>query len=282
MPDPLAVPLAVPRFPRLDEYFGAWAMEPERFFAGWQAITALDFARHAAAPPPARTSTLEMVAGAGGRNVAVVKAAGTLMKQQSSTGGTSTVQLRRDIRQAAADPTVSGILLAIDSPGGTVAGTADLAADVAAARRKKPVWAHVDDLGASAAYWLASQADQVFANSPTALVGSIGTIMTVYDVSKAAEAEGVRPVVFATGPLKGTGTPGTPITDEQRAYMQGLVDDVQTHFDAAVRKGRGLSAAELAAVRTGAVFPAAEAKQLRLIDGIQPLDKTLAALAAAR
>lgn len=279
MPDLLT---GLPTFPRLSDYFGVWCFEPERFFAMWRTVKVTDFAAHVAAGPPPRVTTTEMVAGTGGRHVAVVKAAGTLMKQQSSLGGTSTVQLRRDIRAAAADPNVSAILLAFDSPGGTVSGTADLAAEVNAARRKKPVWAHVDDLTASAAYWVASQADAVYANSPTALVGSIGTLMTVYDASKAAEREGIEAVVFATGPLKGAGTPGTAISEDQRAYFQGIVEGAQTHFDAAVRKGRGMSAAQLAAVRTGGVFSAEEAVGLKLIDGIRSIDKTLAELASAK
>jgi signal peptide peptidase SppA len=274
--------LLVPAFARLSDYFGPWAYEPERFLAQWELIRSTDMARHMATSSPSRNSNIEMISGRGGKSVAVIKILGTLMKSQSSFGGTSTVQLRRDIRQAAADPNVSGILLAIDSPGGTVAGTADLAADVRAARKQKPVWAHIDDLGASAAYWVASQTDAIYANSPTALVGSIGTLMTVYDVSVAAEREGVKALVFATGPLKGAGAPGSVVTDEQRAYFQGLVDDAQTAFDSAVRGGRGMNATQLTAVRTGAVFPASKAVDLKLIDGIRSLEKTVEALAASK
>jgi len=275
--------LAVPAFARLCDYVGLWAVDPAYFAAQWRIVHATDLPRHmAAGPPPKPASQTEMFTGKNGKTVAVIKAAGTLMKAQSSMGGTSTVQLRRDVRAASNDPNVSAILLAIDSPGGTVAGTADLAADVKAARKKKPVWAHVDDLGASAAYWIASQADAVFANSPTALVGSIGTVLTVYDLSEAAAKDGVKALVFATGPLKGAGTPGAAVTDEQAGYFQTLVNETQTHFDAAVQKGRGLNGTQLAAVRTGGVFPAVEALDKRLIDGIRSLDSTLEALAAAK
>jgi signal peptide peptidase SppA len=225
-----------------------------------------------------------MLPGRGQQQTAVVKLTGTLMKQQSSLGGnnTSTIAARRAIRSAAADPNVSGILLAIDSPGGTVAGTADLAADVKAASRKKPVIAHIDDLGASAAYWIASQADAVYANTPTALVGSIGTVLSITDSSGAGEKSGVKTMTFATGPLKAAGYDGTPITDEQAAYFQGLVDSLQQEFDAAVQRGRRLSDTKLAAVKSGAVYPAAEAQPLGLIDGVQPLEKSLALLTSAK
>ncbi|VTU01007.1 peptidase s49 : Periplasmic serine proteases (ClpP class) OS=Chthonomonas calidirosea (strain DSM 23976 / ICMP 18418 / T49) GN=CCALI_01405 PE=4 SV=1: Peptidase_S49 [Gemmataceae bacterium] len=274
--------LAAPAFRRFDEYLGCWAYEPERFLAQWQMIRGVDMTRHMAAPQPDRPAGYATLPARGGKSIAVLKATGTLMKQASSFGGTSTIQLRRDVRQAAADPNVSAILLAIDSPGGTTAGTADLAADVRAARKAKPVWAHIDDLGASAAYWVASQADMIFANTSTALVGSIGTLLTVYDMSASAEREGIKTLVFKTGPLKGAGVPGSVITDEQRAHFQKIVDDGQSAFDAAVRSGRGMTAAELAAVRTGGVFGAAEALSLKLIDGVRSLDKTIEALANAK
>lgn len=269
-------------FARLSDYFGAWAYEPTRFRAQWDTISRTDLARHMAAPMPPKTPTLLTENGKGGQNIARIVMRGTLMKGQSSFGGTSTVQLRRDIRQAAADPNIQGIMLDIDSPGGTVAGTADLAAEVKAARRRKPVWAHIDDLGASAAYWVASQADQVFANDKTALVGSIGTLMTVYDYSGQAEKEGIKTLVYSTGPLKGAGAPGAPVTEEHAAYFQQIVDQSQGSFDAAVQSGRGMNKAQLAAVRSGGVFTASQALDLKLIDGIRSMDRTLEALAAAK
>lgn len=278
-----SLPLQVPQFARLDEYFGLWAVEGTRFNSLWEMARGMDLRGHVAAAGRGApvTSTTQKVATKGDQSVAVIKAVGTLMKQQSSMGGTSTIQLRRDIRQAAADPTVSGILIAIDSPGGTVAGTADLVADVKAASKRKPVWAHIDDLGASAAYWLASQADMIYANNATALVGSIGTLWVLYDESGAMEQAGIKTVKIATGPLKGIGAGGTAITEEHVAHLVKLTNETQSNFDAAVMKGRGLTKTQLETVRTGGVFTAPEALGLRLIDGIQSLDATLAALAKA-
>jgi signal peptide peptidase SppA len=276
----LALPeLRIPAFPRLDEYVGVWAMEPAAFRAFWDTVARTDLRAHMEAAPPALKPRTELVQAKGGQTVALVQVLGMLMKQQPSFGGTSTAQLRKEIRQAASDPNVSAILLGIDSPGGSTAGIDDLANDVKAARKSKPVWAFVEDLGASAAYWIASQAEVIYANSPTALVGSIGTILTVYDESEAADMQGVKPVVFATGPLKGTGTPGTAVTPEQQAYLQGLVNGVQEHFDAAVRTGRGMTAKELEAVRTGGVWKAEHALDLKLIDGVQSMQKTVDGLA---
>ena len=276
--------LLIPGFARLVDYVGLWSVEPTAAARLFGLAKSFDLAAHIqerlAHPEPLR-SAVEKIPAAGGSSTALIRLTGLLMKGQSSMGGTSTVQARRDIRQAAADPDVSGIVLAIDSPGGTVSGTDDLATDVRAARRIKPVVAQIDDLGASAAYWVASQASKVYANSSTALIGSIGTYQVLQDMSEAAAKEGIRTLVFATGALKGLGTPGSKVTDEQAAHVQALVDAVQGSFDAAVQKGRGLTDRQLATVRHGGVLTAPDAMNAKLIDGIQPLSKTLAEMSSA-
>lgn len=280
---PVRSPISVPHFPRLSEYVGVWAMERSAFLQAAEIIRRMDLPKHVAeTAPPALRSGIEKQT-VKGKQIAVIKMTGSLMKQQSSLdgGSTSTVQLRRDIRNAAADPDIAGILLAVDSPGGTVAGTDDLATDIRNAGKEKPVWCHVDDLCASAAYWCASQCDKIYANSVTALVGSIGTLMTVYDMSGMAEKEGIKALVFATGSLKGAGTPGSEITDEQIEYYQGIVSGTQLSFDSAVRKGRSLTDKQLEAVRSGAIYTADDALERKLIDGIQSIDATLSALATA-
>lgn len=281
--------ITAPRFAHVHDYLGAWCIEERAGHALWQLARGKDLFAHVElrlagmdddgkAAPKLRAAA-ELQPDGRGKSVATVRVEGTLMKRSSSLAASSgTVQMRRDIRQAADNADVSAILLAIDSPGGTVAGTDDLAAEVRAAAKRKPVYAFVSDLCASAAYWVASQADAIFVNSDTALVGSIGTVMTVYDVSKAAEKNGVEAVVFATGPLKGAGAEGTAVTAEQRDYFQKIVDSAQGSFDAAVQKGRGLTANQLKAVRTGGVFDAAEAEAKKLIDGVKTYDQAFAAL----
>lgn len=277
-------PILCPHFPRIEEYLHSWCMEPAALQAMWSLVERTDLPAHMAAmkdqkvkPPRSR---VERVPTRGGQSLALIPVTGMLMKQRSSFGGTSTIELRREVRAAAHDPEVAAILLVIESPGGVSSGTAELGAEVKAARKKKLTWAHIDDLGASAAYWVASQAGQVFANQG-AMVGSIGTLWPLYDFSANYERNGVKAFAFATGPLKATGLAGTPLTEEQRAYRQGLVDATQAEFDRAVRTGRGLSERELEEVRTGAVFSATEALRLKLVDGVQPLEKTIDALVDA-
>jgi signal peptide peptidase SppA len=280
--------LTAPRFARVTDYVGPWAIEPLAGRSLWELARGKDLFAHVelrragmdddGEPLPNVKAALELQPDGRGKSVATVRVEGTLMKRSSSLGGSGTVQMRRDIRQAASDPEISAILLAVDSPGGTVAGTDELAQEVRSATKKKPVMAYVSDLCASAAYWVASQADAIYLNSETALVGSIGTLMTVYDVSKAAAEAGVEAIVFATGPLKGAGTEGAPINEEQRAYFQSIVDSAQGSFDAAVKRGRNLTDAQLKAVRTGGVFSAAEAEDRKLVDGVKTYDQVFGLL----
>ena len=290
---PRNVTVTVPAFPRVTDYAGPWAIEAGAAHALLAVASRTDLAAHVASAPRLRRakSAIEMVpagpkTATGGDQqdpqIAVIRASGVLMKQVSSlTGGTSTVQLRRDVRAAAADPAVCAILMVFDTPGGTVAGTSDLADDIRAAGLKKPVWAFAEDLCASAGYWLASQCARVVASNTGAWVGSIGALLAFSDTSRQATAAGVETLVFATGPYKGAGVAGSVVTADQRANFQDLIDQTQKGFDAAVTSGRKLSADRLAAVRTGQVWPADQALALGLVDAVQSIDQCLTDLARA-
>ncbi|MGE0191179.1 MAG: S49 family peptidase [Planctomycetota bacterium] len=211
--------------------------------------------------------------------VGILPLHGPSMKARSKYGGYSTVDARRQLRAMAADERVGAILLHIDSPGGHVAGTKELADDVAAVGEAKPVHAYIEDAGASAAYWVASQAKTVTANA-MAMVGSLGTFTVLYDLSKMAEMEGVQVHVVSTGERKGAAAPGTPVTDEDLAEAQRLVDGFDAFFRAGVRDGRELGAKESSAIWTGGVWLAAEAKGLGLVDRVESLDAAVERLAA--
>lgn len=266
-----------------------WCVDPVeglaqvRAYRQWAAGVGVSASRINSAPPAPSHALPTMTEPArGGRVIARIPVRGLMLKG-SVPGwlGTSTTQLRQEVRKAAADPNVSGILLDVFSGGGSSLGQADLVADVRQAARRKPVWTQIEDWGASAAYYLAAATDAVYANNNDARVGSIGTMLAVEDLSGMAEKLGIRVELFTTGPLKAAGFPGTSLTDEHRADFQDWVNGIQTGFDAAVKKGRGLSAGELDAVRTGGMFFAQDARQKKLIDGVRSLESTLAALSAA-
>lgn len=208
--------------------------------------------------------------------VAVIPISGPMMKGDSKYGGANTVAVRQALRAALADNQVKAIMLHVDSPGGTVAGTDELARDVAKANATKPVHAHIDDLGASAAYWVASQARRITAG-PAAEIGSIGVYAVIEDSSAAAAASGVRVRVVSTGPMKGAMEPGTEITDAQIAYVQERVDEMNRHFQSAIVRGRGerMTRDDLATASDGRVFGATDARKLGLIDRVQTFDDAM-------
>ena len=204
--------------------------------------------------------------------IAIINICGPMMKQVPSMGsGTSTLLARRLVNQAVADSKVKGIMLKIESPGGTVAGTKELADCVRSAGSKKPTKAYINDLGASAAYWLASQCQSIEANE-MALVGSIGTFCVVSDSSKAAEKAGVTVHVLRAGSMKGFDTPGTEITDEGLASIQVIVNGLNTFFLDAVSEGRKMEIAQVAAIADGRVHLAAKAKEMGLIDAVSDFE----------
>lgn len=268
----------------LSQYFGVWSVDPHRGQSLANALRVMDWNTHFAA------SAKKMEAGQlDGQSrpyqvknsVAVVNINGVMTKGGSSLAEDgSTIRIRQQVRKAARDDQVSAILLVIDSPGGTVAGTADLADEVRQANASKPVIAFVEDLCASAAYYVASQASEIHVNQPDAWIGSIGTYMVVYDMSKAFEKEGIKTHVLASGPLKGAGEPGSEITQEQLDNWQGLVDKAQKSFASAVKLGRNLNAEQLASVTTGGVWSAIDAKKNQLIDAISSFDEALSRAAS--
>jgi signal peptide peptidase SppA len=155
-------------------------------------------------------------------------------------GATDSEEIGAAIQEASFRPDIKAVFLDIDSPGGTVAGTPELAAAVSALDKKKPVYAFSSGLMASAAYWIASQARAIYA-TPSAQVGSIGVVQAVVDRSAAINAAGIKVEVFSVGKYKAMGAPGTPLTDDQRELIQSNLAEIAGEFHAAVlARGRAI------------------------------------------
>ncbi|HZQ46526.1 MAG TPA: S49 family peptidase [Verrucomicrobiae bacterium] len=133
------------------------------------------------------------------------------------------------------DSSVTGILLNVRSPGGTVAGTGSLGAKIAAI--KKPVASFCDYTGASAAYWLMSQCDQIFCTTG-AMIGSIGTLLQVTSIAQLLAANGISVETFASGNLKAAGSAVKPMEPQEREYFQNLIDANAAQFKSAVTAKR--------------------------------------------
>ena len=199
------------------------------------------------------------------QNMAIVPIFGPMFKGYGYLGFADQTEIRNSIRQATLDRTVSGIMLLIDSPGGSVAGTSDLADEVRAADAIKPVVAYVEDMAASAAYWTAASARAIYSNG--GMVGSIGCVTALVDSSKFFESSGVRVIPIVTGNMKAVGMDGVPVTSEQVDYVQSMIDTIYTGFVDAVSKGRGISESAIRAMQAR-VYVGPDSKRNGLVNGI--------------
>jgi signal peptide peptidase SppA len=179
------------------------------------------------------------------------------------------------VNAAAANADVGHIVLPIDSPGGTYSGTPEAAAAVAAARQAKPVTAHIGSLGASAAYWIGSQASQVHM-SPSAEAGSIGVLAVHMDASKMLDQVGLTPTIIRSTPFKAEGNMLEPLTDEAKAHLQSQVDEAHGEFIRAVAAGRRVSQAKVESdFGKGRTMGASKAIAAGMVDKVSSLSDTL-------
>ncbi len=186
-------------------------------------------------------------------SVAVVPIQGPIFQHDDVFGMFGAVgvhDLRATIATALADPAVEGILLAIDSPGGEVAGIADLADELYAARTRKPMWAAADEGMHSAAYWLGSAAGPV-SLPRTGSVGSIGALVVHTDVSGMLERVGIKTTVIKSGEKKALFSPLSPLSAVARDTLQAEVDRVADLFIGSVARARGLHASAVRGFEAG-------------------------------
>lgn len=236
--------------------------------------------------PAEAAARRERDANAGGGFVAVLPVLGvvsqraSMISDVSSGAGTSTENLRRDLKAAANNPAIKAIVLDIDSPGGSVYGVPEAAADIRAAG--KPVTAVVDSLAASAAYWLASAADEIVI-TPSGGAGSIGVYAAHVDMSAELEKIGEKVTLISAGRYKTEGNPYEPLSEEARAAMQADVDGYYQQFVGAVANYRGTTpAAVQSGYGEGRVLRADDAVRAGLADRIGTLDQVLADLQRQR
>ena len=143
----------------------------------------------------------------------------------------------RAIGRVSSDASVKNVLIAINSPGGVVSGVPETAARIAALAQKKNVFALIDGMGCSAAYWLAAAADQVLA-TPSSMTGSIGVYLALLDETRWLEDQGVKVETIKDGKLKAAGASWKPLTDDERAHFQSMVNQIGATFRAAVTSKR--------------------------------------------
>jgi protease-4 len=163
-----------------------------------------------------------------------------------------------------------GLLLYVDSPGGAVYESDELYLKIMEYKEKtgRPVYVYMGSMAASGGYYISAGADKIYANRNT-WTGSIGVISgTYFDVSGFLEKHGITAIDVTSGKNKGMGGYFEPMTDEQRAILQGLVDEAYGQFTSIVAEGRGMDAETVKSIADGRIYTANQAKANGLIDDV--------------
>lgn len=260
-------------------YFDPWSITPD----GWQTLHAMlkprllsenPFAGLELPQPKADASETDIYGNPLPKmeitpdGVAIIPIMGTLIHHatlfEKICGACSYDDIKRDVRTALGTAGLNKIVFHVDSPGGMCMGCHETAGVIADAGQFVRTEAVTDSVMASAAYYLVASCDRISC-TPTARPGSIGAMLAWLDESVRFEMAGLKVEVLASGPLKGTGTRGTSLTDEQRAYMQGTIDKYAGMFKAHVLEYRPIIDASS---MQGQVFIGSDAADAGLVDEI--------------
>lgn len=260
-------------------YFSPWLITP----AGWASIDSLVSARILNQPKAERPTEdyfgdpLPQMTIAGG--VATIPIHGVigvgLGTFEKSCGAVDTQDISDELAQAVNTPSVRRIILDMNSPGGTVGGVPELAAQIVAANATKPVDAFVGPgcLNCSAAQWITAGCRGIYAAS-SATVGSVGVYLPVVDRTKFYEAMGVKVDLIKAGKFKGMGYPGTSLSGEQRDYLQSDIDATHAEFKAFVQSHRTRVPDD---ALEGQTFSGRQGAEVGLVTGLRnSLDELLA------
>lgn len=209
--------------------------------------------------------------------IAVIPVEGAIAKRMNLfsqiSGGASTQLIQRDLELALSDPKVKGVVLSIDSPGGTVDGTFELADYIYQSRGSKPIFAFSDGMICSAAYAIGSATDGIYITGHTNTIGSIGVVAAHRDYSGYEKNWGVKTTEITAGKYKRISSQYEPLSDEGRADIQDKVDALYSVFVDAVARHRGISTEQvLADMADGRVFIGQQAVKNGLVDGVSTLD----------
>lgn len=236
----------------------------------------------ASAPEAARAARPPATQG----GVAVIPLKGLITPQPSFLsmlfgGGGGLQAFRAQLRDAVNAEDITAIILDVDSPGGSTDLIAEVAAELRAARTVKPLVAVANTWAASAAYWLAAQADELIV-TPSGEVGSIGVYCAHEDISGFEDQLGIKTTLISAGKYKTEGNPYEPLSDEARQALQDKVDTYYAMFVSDVAKGRGVTASAVrAGYGEGRMLTADQAVAEKLADRVDTLDATITRLVTA-
>lgn len=203
-----------------------------------------------------------------GGTIAVIPIQGEIGYGSSDLLGGSVANpeiIKNQINEANNDGSVSAILLDINSPGGTPVASEEIMNAIKDC--KKPVVAWISDTGASGAYLAATGADKIVA-SPSSMVGSIGVILDLTNLSELYKKIGVTKTVIKGGKYKDIGSDYRNMTPEEKTMLQNMVNEHYDHFISIVAENRNLNKSYVSSIAEGQIYTGSQAKTLKLIDEI--------------
>jgi protease-4 len=179
------------------------------------------------------------------------------------------------LRQAQDDPSIRGLVLRVNSPGGSPAAADEIAAQVRRFRQTgRKVVTSMSDVAASGAYWIACSTDRIWASQGT-ITGSIGAIWEITRLEDLYKKLGIEIEVIKSGPYKDIGSSSRGLDPEERRMLQEMVDDVQEQFVKVVAEGRHMSKEEVLPIADGRVFTGRQAKEIGLVDELGNLEDAI-------
>jgi len=195
-----------------------------------------------------------------GDKIAVVDLEGVILSPK---------EMVEQLRKYGDDSSIKAIVIHVNSPGGGAAASEEIYREVLRIRdvNKKRIVASIETVGASGAYYVSSATNKIFADNAS-IVGSIGVIAEWYNYEELLKWAKLQAIVLKAGEFKDTGSPVRQMTPAERAYMQGLIDNMHTQFIHSVAEGRHMKDAEIQPLADGKVWTGEQAMPLKLIDQI--------------
>jgi len=181
------------------------------------------------------------------------------------------------LQELRTDESVKGVLLRIDSPGGSVAPSQELYQAVQELAKVKPVVVSMGTVAASGGYYAAAPATLIVAN-PGSITGSIGVRAEYINIEGLLGKLGLKSDLLVTGKLKGAGSPTQPLTKEQRAYLMALIFDLHQQFVTDIATARGMDEAAVAKLADGRAMTGRQALELKLVDKLGGQELAMATL----
>jgi len=193
-------------------------------------------------------------------------------------------EIRETLQQAEQDADIAGLIIKINSPGGTVSASDIIYHELTnfKSRKQVPVYACITGLGTSGAYYIAAAADKVYSH-PNAITGSIGVIALKFNIAGLMEKLGIQDETIKSGDKKDIFSPFRPLTHEEQTILQEVIDDLHTQFVAVVYEQRKeiVTMQDLKDLADGRIYTARSAQKFHLIDHIGYMDDVISDMKAS-